>query len=274
MQHLLVPTDFSANARNALDYAMQLAIKLGSSITIYHACQVPASGMPRPAPSIIEQEKKTILLETRRKLRLMCEKARETGTTCFSESSVTPVTEGITDIAKQTGAGLIVMGTRGTGGISKQPFGNTTSSIMQSSHIPVLAIPGTAAFRPIEKIVFATDNRDSDFTFIGKLVHLARGFESELSIIDVQVKNGAVNSEALLASFRERVYDNFDYERISFHLIEDANIIDVIRNLSDNNGATIFSLASKKGLFDRIFSKSTAMEMNYITKIPLLTFNS
>jgi nucleotide-binding universal stress UspA family protein len=275
MQHILVPTDFSANAKNAIDYALKLARKLGSSITIYHACQIPTSSIHRPAPSIIEQEKKTIILEARRKLKLICEKARETGTVCFTECSVSPVPEGIIEIARQTGAGLIVMGTRGASGISKWFIGSTTAEVIQNSLIPVLSVPKTASYGTIEKIVFATDYRDSDFEFISKLVQLATGFNSELSILHVQTDEGEFRSEALFESFRDKVRGLFDYNRISFHLIEKDSVVNAISSFANNQGANIISMAtSRRGLFDRIFNKSNTTEMAYITKIPLLAFNS
>jgi nucleotide-binding universal stress UspA family protein len=275
MQHILVPTDFSANAMNALDYAMQLANRFGSSITIYHACQIPASGIHRPAPSIIEQEKRTVINETRRKLKLICEKAREAGSVCFTDSSVSPVPEGILEMAKQTGAGLIVMGTRGAGGVPAWLFGSTTAEVIQSSLIPVLAVPKTASYNTIEKIVFATDYRDSDFEFIRKLVHIATVFKSELSILHVETDKGEFRSEALFESFRERIRSSFDYDKISFHLMEKADVVNAISKFANNDGANIISMAtSRRGLFDRIFNKSITKEMAYITKIPLLAFNS
>jgi nucleotide-binding universal stress UspA family protein len=275
MQHILVPTDFSAHAMNALDYAIQLSKDIGSSVTIYHACQIPTSTIHRPSPSIIEQEKKIIVLEARRKLKLISEKARETGAVCFTEYSVSPAPEGIIEMAKQTGAGLIVMGTSGVSGIPAGLFGSTTAELIKNSVIPVLSVPKTASYNTIEKLVFATDYRDSDFEFIRKLVYLATVFKSELSILHVQTNERESRSEALFESFREKVRSSFDYNRISFHLIEKAGVVNAISTFANNYGANIISMAtSRRDLFDRIFNKSITKDMAYIKKIPLLAFNS
>lgn len=276
MQHnILVPTDFSDNARNALDYALQLAKKLGSTITVYHACQIPTSGIHRPAPSIIEQEKQTTLLECRRKLKSLCKKASETGTGCFIEINIAPVHEGIMEVSRQTGAGMIVMGTRGGGGLSRWLLGSTTADIIQNSPIPVLAIPRNARYRHIEKIVFATDYHDSDFGFIGGLVQLASELGAELSLLHVQTESGEFRSVALFDSFRNKIRDLFDYKGISFHLLENEDVVSGINKFANNYEANIISMAtSRKSLFDRIFSKSVTREMAYLTKIPLLAFHS
>jgi nucleotide-binding universal stress UspA family protein len=275
MQHILVPTDFSSNAKNALDYALKLAGKLNSTVTIYHACQVPASSIHRPVPSIIQQEQQTIMLEARRKLKLICQKSRESGIECFTEISVAPVFDGIIEVSRQTGAGLIIMGTRGASGLSRWLFGSTTADVIQNSHIPVLAVPAKASYRLIERIIFATDYRDTDFDFINRLVYIASRFDSELSLLHVQTENGEFRSGALFESFREKIKSLFDYNRISFHLLENDNVVEAINNFSIKYGGDIISMAtSRKPLFDRIFSKSMTKEMAYITKIPLLSFTA
>ena len=275
MKHIIVPTDFSENAQNAFDYALHLAKKYKSSITVYHACQIPTSSVHRPAPSAIEQEKQNILNETRQKLKTICEKSRGTGIYCNIEMSVSPVSEGITATSEKTGADLIVMGTLGASGISRWLFGSTTADVIQNSVIPVLAIPKKATYRPIEKIVFATDYRDSDFIFISKLVNLASVFQSELRILHVQTEEGEFRSEALFDSFRRKVNTLFDYRKTCFHLIEKEDVVDAINNFANDCGADLISMAtSRRNLFDRIFNKSMTREMAYITKIPLLAFNS
>ncbi len=275
MKHIFVPTDFSENAQNAFDYALHLAKKYHSSITLYHACQIPASSVHRPAPSIIEKEKQAIIIETRDKLRSICQKSMDSGIFCNIELSVSPVSEGITATSEKTGAELVIMGTTGASGISKWLFGSTTAEVIQNSVIPVLAIPIKTTYRPIEKIVFATDYRDSDFKFIGKLINLASLFQSELRFLHVQTEEGEFRSEALFDSFRRKVNALFDYRKTYFHLTEKEDVVDAINNFANYYGADLISMAtSKQTLFGRIFSKSITREMAYITKIPLLAFNS
>jgi nucleotide-binding universal stress UspA family protein len=275
MRQIIVPTDFSENASNAIDYALNLAKVYHSSLTIYHACQLPTSSIHRPAPSFIEQEKQTIIKETRQKLKAICHKYREYGVICNTEMSISPVFDGIIDASEKTGADLIVMGTKGSSGLSRWLFGSQTADVIQNSLIPVLAIPGQAKYRPVNKIVFATDYRDSDFDFIRKLVKLAARFGSELHILHVQTEEGEFRSEALFEYFRNRVKSVFDYGKIHFHLAEKENVVAAINSFATGCEAEMISMAtSRRNLFERIFSRSMTREMAYITKIPLLAFNT
>src|SRR5688572_28123824 len=67
MKNILVPTDFSANANNALDYAIELAKMDDADLIIFHAYQLPfispEAGMAATAEqidAIIEGAKKGI----------------------------------------------------------------------------------------------------------------------------------------------------------------------------------------------------------------------
>lgn len=275
MRHILVPTDFSDNARNALEYALQLSAKLHCPVTIYHACQVPTSSSYRPAPSVMEQEKKMVILETGNKLSKLCEEITAKGYKCSTKMTVSGIYEGIASIAGETGADLIVMGTTGASGLTKWLFGSTTADVIMNSTTPVLAVPEKAAYRKVEKIVFATDYKDSDFIFIGKLINLASYLDSEIGLLHIQTEEGEFRSEALFTSFKERVRSTFSSEKISFHLLEKENIVEAINRFSNEYGADIISMAtSRKNLFDRIFNKSLTREMTFITEIPLLAFTS
>src|SRR4051794_29562655 len=48
-KHLLVPVDFTDASARALDYALELAGKLGAEVSIVHAYQVPSYTFPEGA---------------------------------------------------------------------------------------------------------------------------------------------------------------------------------------------------------------------------------
>lgn len=56
MKIIVVPTDFSPIADNALKYGMDLAIALGSSIMIVHVYQIPISYSEVPLITISLEE--------------------------------------------------------------------------------------------------------------------------------------------------------------------------------------------------------------------------
>lgn len=275
MQQIIVPTDFSENANNALDYAVNLAKVYRSKVSIYHACQIPVSSVHRQAPSSLEQEKLTLIRESRHKLKSLCVRAREKGIYCNIELSISAVYDGIIDASEKTGADLIVMGTSGATGLSGWLFSSKTADVIQNSVIPVLATPKEATYRPIKKIVLATDYHDSDFTFINKLIKLASLFGSELKILHVHSEEDKIRSEALLVSFRNKISSSSDYGKITFHLTEKDDVVSAINSFATECDAEMISMtSSRRNLFNRIFCKSISGKKSYITEIPLLAFNT
>jgi nucleotide-binding universal stress UspA family protein len=50
-QHILVPLDFSEHSDRALNYALELADKLGARLTLLHVFQTPIVGTPAMEPA-------------------------------------------------------------------------------------------------------------------------------------------------------------------------------------------------------------------------------
>jgi nucleotide-binding universal stress UspA family protein len=50
------------------------------------------------------------------------------------------VAPGIVELAEETGAGLIVMGSRGLGGIRRALMGSVSDSVVRHAHCPVMVV--------------------------------------------------------------------------------------------------------------------------------------
>jgi nucleotide-binding universal stress UspA family protein len=135
-KHLLVPTDFGEAADAALDLAIDLAGKFGAKITIFHAyhIQMPAYG------DRIYWPMDDLARMARQALDARIAKARERH----------PMTEGVLaygdpssqalEAARDSGADLIVMGTRGRQGIARVLLGSVAAKVVRASPIPVLTV--------------------------------------------------------------------------------------------------------------------------------------
>ena len=142
-KHILVPTDFGEPAVRALDFAIALARKFESTVTLLHASWVPASlyaayaeGLTWPTNELEEGAK--------RELDAALSKAKEhypktEGVIVMGEPWRT-----ILEVAKERGADLIVMGTHGRRGLSRVFLGSVTEKVVRLSPVPVLTISGKA----------------------------------------------------------------------------------------------------------------------------------
>lgn len=144
---ILVPTDFSPGSRFAVDYAVQLARRLGASIHLLHVTEDPSiAGMWTEAYVDLAQIRKERESGARH---LMDKLLREIGPAgATDEIAAGPVARVITDTAADWGAGLIVMGTHGRTGLAHVLVGSVAEQVMRMAGCPVLTVrEGLAAER-------------------------------------------------------------------------------------------------------------------------------
>jgi nucleotide-binding universal stress UspA family protein len=135
---ILVPTDFSDCAQEALDYALKLAARLDAKICIVHAYLLPiaswegAWAFPQDVITQLEAASHQKLEET-------LSKAREVLPTVTAKFYRGDAREAIPHAAAELKADLIVMATHGRRGLSRALLGSVTESTIRRAPCPVLA---------------------------------------------------------------------------------------------------------------------------------------
>jgi nucleotide-binding universal stress UspA family protein len=110
---ILVPTDFSSCAKNAVKYAAQLAKKLKAELTLYHVYTIPVvdPAVPGAAYESMMEEVESSAGKSLSKLTRSLQKEFPSLTIKSKNQSGFPIT-GILDLAKRSKFNLIVMGTQ------------------------------------------------------------------------------------------------------------------------------------------------------------------
>ncbi len=157
MNKILVPTDFSATAKNAALYAVELAKQVGiQKIVLYNAYQSPVTIDPM-MPTIqlfdIEELKKNseeALTHFKEELQTVAG-----GINLETVSAFNLLVDGLDEVCKTTGADLIVMGITGVGALEETLIGSNAVSVARHSTIPVIIVPAKAKFVKINEVLFA-----------------------------------------------------------------------------------------------------------------------
>jgi nucleotide-binding universal stress UspA family protein len=136
---ILLATDGSTEAELAGQTAADLAHETGSELHVVHVLALP---LDTHDPSSFEPEVWARLEQReRRTLEDVVEKIEASG----GEVEGSHLTSGrpdaeIVTLAEQIGAGLIVMGARGVGGIRRALTGSVSDSVLRHAHCPVLMV--------------------------------------------------------------------------------------------------------------------------------------
>lgn len=140
MRNLVLAVDFSKHSDAALEQAIELARKFGSTVHVVHAFELPIRivspyevAVPDP---YIEDSRKA----ARERLDAVVEKVRAAGIPAEPHLSEVPAAPAIARVAENVGADLIVMGTRGLTGLKHLVLGSVTERTMRLAPCSVLAV--------------------------------------------------------------------------------------------------------------------------------------
>ncbi|NNL66357.1 MAG: universal stress protein [Myxococcales bacterium] len=141
IRDILVAVDFSEHANRALDFAIRLARPLGARIHIEHCYMELPTKLLEHNVWIPEGVWDRLKKEDGVRLEGHCERVRAAGIPVELHQSETLPSEAIAARAKQIGADLIVLGTRGMSGLKHALLGSVTERTLRIAPCPVLAVP-------------------------------------------------------------------------------------------------------------------------------------
>jgi nucleotide-binding universal stress UspA family protein len=148
---VLLATDGSEEAALAAKTAIDIAQKTGSELHVVHArLMLPWMGYSTaetPTSSTLDAEEEA----RERVMRWLSDQVErieaEGGSVTQAylrlgrpEEGIITVAEEIVRLAEEIGAGLIVVGSRGLGGIRRALMGSVSDSVVQHAHCPVLVV--------------------------------------------------------------------------------------------------------------------------------------
>ncbi len=280
MKTILFPTDFSANANHALLYALKVADKMNAELRFFHSFKIPVFDTSMPlslVEGLIEEEEKSahdkmqavINENPDPEIRELLSKIK-VGVTIKKGF----VIEGILEDAEEHYADMIVMGTKGAGGLAAAILGSNTTSVIAQLEIPILAVPEEALFNGFQRTAFASNLAEDELPAIEFFVNVSEAFGSQMYIFHVSPKDN-LDELYKLEFFKRRLSDKWDLEKFMFITMENNDIENALHYLVVNHKIDMLAmLTHHHGFFRRIFSSSLTNKMAYHTHIPLFAFHS
>ena len=267
MKTILVPTDFSSNAKNALKFANSLAQSLKAKIVL---CNVytPTVGKFNMISGIIAEEISMAKLGTQKKLDKL--KVECTSVNCLPVVVVGDTVDSIIDTAKEKKTNFIVMGTHGASGLKKVLFGSNASNVISKSEIPVLAIPQRYKYKKIEKIIYASDlnNIAAELKILQPFAK-ALNATIEVLYLDYGWDKGFSKSPPFEEAMKKNRYKNvtFVIKKVSLEKVMVAHL-KAYTNKKAN--AVLVMFTQDKAWFDKFLLGSKTEDLASSLKMPLL----
>lgn len=140
IRHILVPIDFDEGSAPQLEYASQMAQRLGAKITALHIWRVPVYGFPVGVTMPAVELGRAIESSATRALDSLLKPHRDQGIEIDALLRSGTPWEQILEVAKEVDAELIVLATHGRKGLPRALIGSVAEKVIRMSEVPVLTL--------------------------------------------------------------------------------------------------------------------------------------
>lgn len=275
MKNILLPTDFSKNSKNAIEYSMKLFE--GETVTFHILnSQKPTGYITADVlygaagdsvyDGILNDNKKEL-----EKLIRHCESQSENENFTFvPKIDFDNIVDAVNQAVSLNNIELIIMGTNGATGAEEVVFGSNTLKLIRKANCPVLAIPEGYVYNKIESVLLSVNYQyELKTDVLGVILDIVRKHDSTLKILEIEENNVEVNSPK--GNYID-LFKGINIERFCIKNIPSAVAIDAFTQLIPVQLHAMF--VERKSLLDRFIFGSETSKISYSSKVPLLIFRN
>lgn len=271
MKTIIIPTDFSPVATNALHYGIDMAGTVNASILLLHVYRVPITITDVPLVLVSVEELKKGAEEKLALVKKEVEHITSGKLKVYAEAHLGNVTDELEELCNKIKPFAVVMGTKGSSGLERVLFGSTTLTAIRHLTWPVICVPPGKQFGTgIKKIGFACDFRDVVKTTPTQFIkEFVKEFHSELHVLNADYNNHHFKPDTpeqslLLHTLLEDV-------KPTYHFIQHKDIEDGINEFAEkNNLDLVITIPKKHKLLEGIFRSSSTKQLVFQSHIPVM----
>lgn len=273
MSKLLIPIDFSENARIAATYAAQIAQETNDDITLFHSFTSHSNQFanvkhlvdPTVEQAYAQMEKLVAeLLQDYPSLKIIPH---------FSDGVLSDSLEK-QELKDQYSC--VIMGTKGATGLESVLIGSNTYDVIKESKIPVLAIPKNAVKLKKDNIALLTNFKPGELEVLKQAIPLY-GKNFHLQLIHINKNELEINTLGKkLEQWIEQIILETGIEDISYIVKSPSyfagsreNIANGIHTIiRDEDIDVILITKSRKTFFQNIFTENIVKHMAFEIDVP------
>lgn len=255
MKSIIVATDFSAAAENAMIYGARLAKNIEASLCLLHTYEMPVGMMGMAdmadmgALMVSSEEIKKNSDEGLQKAKELVQKSVQ-GITIETEARLGELADELNIACREREAFAIIIGIKNYSGIEKFLFGNAAMSIIRHCKYPLISVPSEAHGESPGNVVLATDLTNLDKMPVTEIVGIIQTLKAKLHIVHIaeREEESIIEKEYLLNVLNEI--------NPAFHTITDEDVLHGLQTyVQQNNVDLLLTLPHKHNLYERVFFK-------------------
>lgn len=277
VKKILIPIDFSATSKLALEHAANLCKKFNSELHLIHIFKNTSADVLPNISATDAYSNSTEGLKT-----LVANELNSIGEKFSSKYNVgynVEIREGsvskeITKAATEVKADMIVMGTHGVSGVEEFFMGSNAYRVVTTSPLPVLTVQGHADLTGYENIVLPIDSSQHTRDKVSQAVTFAEAYGSTIHILglvkdeeDEQQEEKEIN---LKIKQVKELLSNKDI-KFTFKKIEGNNIAESTLKYSESVDADLTIIMTDQENYTGFFVGPYAQRIVNHSKTPVLT---
>ena len=279
MKKILLPTDFSANSKNAIRYAIELFREDACEFILLNVYRVPY--VTSPDLTYFDQQN-LVHLETslRESAQINLKKlVEEFKPDCGKNHRFKTISEynflvdAVKNILKKEEIDLIVMGTKGATGAKEIFMGSNTGDLIMKVDCNLLAVPENVSYKEPKEITFPTDYlihyKPADLDY---LISIAQRHDATIRVLHVQNEELTKNQKKNRDQLKDLLIGKVKHE---FYTLTNADFDTALNCFTQSRGDVdmIAIIARHYGFFERLFFRPKVEELSFHTKVPLLVLH-
>ena len=266
MKTILVATDYSSAATNAVDYAANLAKATSAELVLFNVYRlsIHASNSMASATSIDHRfEQNQDKLEE-----LTNDTAKRYGIKARWELTEGDTIGGLKSFTSAHLVDLVVMGIE-SNLLEYKLFGNTTTAAIRLMQFPLLVVPNDVQYTGIHKIMYAAESSYlKDDCELGFLKRFVKDFGVQLEVFHVLKDGSETESNAKLEQVMESILNDVEH---TYRYVSNPKVGDGIKvGLEQFPADLLVMIPHKIGFFESLIKGSNTSQMTVKTRVPLL----
>lgn len=278
MKKILVPTDFTPTAENAIETARMLAKKNEAEIIFLNVIElnsgeaINASGGPSSyatfADGILIQES---IKRAEEEMARLVDVSKFQGIKSEYEIKLGNPFGHIFSAIEDHNIDFIVMGTKGASGLSEILIGSNTEKVVRKAKCPVLALKESLTENSFKDIVYATNFGTNEAGVVDAIKNLQSVFNSKVHLVWINTPNN-FKSDATNRPLLDKFVTDHNIDNCTTHVYSDIIAEDGIRNFAEYIGAGLIVMGTNSYTgISRLIRGSIAEDMINHAVRPVMT---
>lgn len=268
MKTILLTTDFSKNAKNAIAYAIRLFGKVDVNYLLINTYVEPRSStnVVVSLNDFLKKESLEGVKEAHEELNdLFGPDLSMEHRTYYGD--LAPV---ILALSKEESLDYVVVGTKGASALENFIMGSNTLDVVKNVKVPILVVPQDEELTSLDRIALAADYEHIDHIhLLDPLTFIARRTKAKLKIVNINTEEKDTDYDHALEAFElHNILEGITHQ---FYTEKNDDVVEGIdRFVKDKNVQLLAMVARKHTFFDRLFHKSITKEVSKLADVPLL----